>query len=298
VPRTRIPGHIDIEYDVSGEGVPLLLIGGLGAQLISWDDAFRELLVERGYMVIRYDNRDSGLSSILDERGVPDLLGMLVGVGSPPYLLDDMARDAVGLLDRLGIERAHVLGLSLGGMVAQVLALNYPERVTSLVAALSGPAGRPSEIPAAEVVEALLQPPRSDFDERVVGAVALRRALAGEGDGFDPADAERRARVQIARAYNPAGTMRQAAAVLGTPNRLADLGRITVPAMVIHGELDPLVPYASAKAAAEAIPGAVFAGIPNLGHDLPAHVALELVGQMSEFHARAAQSRQRPANTT
>jgi pimeloyl-ACP methyl ester carboxylesterase len=298
VPRTRIPGHIDLEYDVSGDGQPLLLIGGLGAQLISWDDAFCELLVRRGYMVIRYDNRDSGLSSILDERGVPDLLGMLVGLGSPPYLLDDMARDAVGLLDELCIDRAHVVGLSLGGMVAQILAMNHQDRVASIVAGLSGPAGRPTEIPASEVVEALLQPPGGDFGERVLGAVALRRALAGNGDGFDPEEAHRRARAQISRAYNPAGTMRQAAAVLGTPNLLADLGRIDVPAMVIHGELDPLVPYASAKAAAEAIPGAVFNGIPNLGHDLPAAVALELVERITQFHSRAAHSRQSPAKTT
>ena len=280
-----------MEYEVAGDGPPLLLIGGLGAQLISWDDRFCAVLVRRGYTVIRFDNRDAGLSSALDELGVPNLLGLLLGVGSAPYGLDDMAGDALALLDRLGVDHAHLLGLSLGGMIAQLLALKHPQRVTSLVAALSGPAGRPAELPAPPVVEALLQPPGVDFEQRVHRAVALRKALAGEGAGFDAEDAERRARAQITRAYNPAGTMRQAAAVLATPNRLAELSRMRVPAMVVHGELDPLVPFASAKAAAEAIPGAIFKPIPNLGHDLPASVALEMIENITEFHAASARSR-------
>lgn len=285
MPRTRLPSWIEIEYEVKGHGPPLLLIGGLGSQLISWDDQFFDLLAETGYTVVRFDNRDSGLSTILDERGVPDLLGMLLGIGSAPYMLDAMAGDAVGLLDHLGIEKAHVLGLSLGGMIAQLLALEHPDRVASIVVALSGPAGRPSEVPAPEVVEALLQPPGATPEERIDRAVKLRRALAGDGAGFDALDAERRARAQIERAYQPAGTMRQAAAVLGTPNHLAELARIQVPAMFIHGERDPLVPYASAQAAAQVTPGAVFVGIPNLGHDLPPPVALELIQRISAFHS-------------
>lgn len=288
MPRTRVSERIELEYDVAGDGPPVLLIGGLGSQLISWDEQFREVLVSRGYTVIRYDNRDSGLSTILDEQGVPDLLGLLLGVGGAPYLIDDMAQDALGLLDGLGIERAHLIGLSLGGMIAQILALRHPERVASFVAALSGPAGRPEALPAPAVIDALLQPPGSDFDERVAGAVAVRGALAGEGSGFDPIDAERRARLQIARAYQPAGTMRQAAAVLGTRNHMRELGGVRVPALVIHGELDPLVPYASARAAADAIPDSTFVGIPNLGHDLPAGVALSLIEKITEFHSSLA----------
>ena len=291
MPRTRVSSGIEIEYEVAGDGPALLLIGGLGAQLISWDARFCDLLAQRGYTVIRFDNRDSGLSSILDERGVPDLLGLLLGVGSAPYVLDDMAGDAVGLLDTLGINRAHLLGLSLGGMIAQLIALRHPDRVMSILAALSGPAGRPHELPAPPVVEALLQPPGVDYEQRVQGAVLLRRALAGEGSGFDADDAERRARAQIARAYNPAGTMRQAAAVLGTRNHMSELSRMRVPAMVIHGELDPLVPFASARAAADAIPGAVFIGLSNLGHDLPASVAIELIERVGDFHAALAGSR-------
>jgi pimeloyl-ACP methyl ester carboxylesterase len=288
VPRASLSDDIELEYEVLGSGRPLLLIGGLGAQLISWDDAFCEVLVSRGYSVIRFDNRDSGLSTILDYSGVPDLLGLLLGGSSAPYMLDDLAQDALGLLDHLKIERADVLGLSLGGMIAQILALEHPERVTSVVAALSGPPGRPSTLPGPPVVEALLRPPASEFDERVGDAVELRRALAGEGTGFDAGDAFRRARAQIARADHPAGTMRQAAAVLATPNRLADLERIAVPTMVVHGELDPLVSFASAQAAAAAIPGATFVGVPGLGHDLPAWIALDLIERVHDFHMELA----------
>lgn len=290
MPRAQVSRDVELEYEVLGRGRPLLLIGGIGAQLISWDDGFCDMLVHRGYAVIRYDNRDAGLSSSLDHEGVPDLLGLLLQRARAPYLLEDMARDAVGLLDHLGIERADLLGLSLGGMIAQLVALDQPERATSLIAALSGPPGRPAVMPSPAVVEALLRPPASGFEARVEDAVELRRALAGAGAGFDERDARRRAVAQITRAYRPAGTMRQAAAVLATANRLSDLCRIAVPTIVIHGEQDPLVPFASAQAAARAIPGSTFVGIPNLGHDLPAPIALRLIERISAFHEEQALS--------
>jgi pimeloyl-ACP methyl ester carboxylesterase len=284
-------GEVDLEYEVLGEGRSLLLVGGLGSQLISWDDAFCNALVRRGYQVVRYDNRDSGLSTILEANGVPDLLGLLLGVGTAPYLLDDMARDALALLDHLGIAAAHVVGLSMGGMIAQLLAMRHPERVASVVAALSGPPGRPSGLPSPSVVEALLRPPSAVFEDRVSDAVELRRALAGGGDGFDEDQSRRRAAAQIERAHHPDGTMRQAAAVLGSPNMLTPLHELRVPAMIVHGELDPLVPFASAEAAARAIPNAVFVGVPKLGHDLPQHVAVELIERIGEFHSSLVPSR-------
>ena len=293
MPRAHL-GDVDIEYESVGEGTPLLLIGGLGAQLISWDDAFCDSLVTRGYRVVRFDNRDSGLSTILDDRGVPDLLSLVLGTGLAPYVLDDMALDVLGLLDHLDIARAHVVGMSMGGMIAQLLALRHPDRVMTLVAALSGPAGRPSAVPAPEVVEALLRAPGATFEEQVSAAVELRRALAGGGSGFDEAVARQRAIAQIERAHHPAGTMRQAAAVLASPNMLTSLHELAVPAMVMHGELDPLVPYRSAQAAARAIPDAVFVGVADLGHDLPAGVAWQLVDRITEFHSSRALSRQGP----
>jgi pimeloyl-ACP methyl ester carboxylesterase len=290
VPQANL-SDIAIEYKILGKGEPLLLVGGLGSQLISWDDAFCNVLVRSGYQVVRYDNRDSGLSTILEDRGVPDLLGLLLGVGTAPYLLDDMARDALALLDHLHIAAAHVVGLSMGGMIAQLLAMRHPERVASVVAALSGPPGKPSGVPAPAVVAALLRPPSAVFEDRVSDAVELRRALAGGGDGFDEVQAWRRAAAQIERAHHPAGTMRQAAAVLASPNMLTSLHQLRVPAMIVHGELDPLVPYASAEAAARAIPNALFVGIPNLGHDLPQDVAVDLIERIKEFHSTLVPSR-------
>lgn len=275
-----------------GSGRPLLLIGGLGAQLISWDETFCDLLVARGRSVIRFDNRDSGLSTILDDGGVPDLLALLLDGGRAPYALEDMAADAIGLLDHLGIERIDVVGLSLGGMIAQLMALQHPARTASVVAALSGPAGRPANVPSTAVVDALLQAPASTFEERVAGAVDLRRALAGYGIRFDAEEARARAVAQISRAHHPAGTMRQAAAVLATRNRLEDLRGLRVPTMVIHGELDPLIPFSSARAAADVIPDARFVGVPDVGHDLPPAVALELLERIVEFQDEV---RSRPA---
>lgn len=275
---------IELEYEVLGSGRPLMLIGGLGSQLISWDDRFCISLVERGYSVIRFDNRDSGLSTSLDGHGVPDLLALLLGVSRAAYRLDDLAQDAVALLDHLGIDRADLIGISLGGMVAQLVALRRPERVSSMVAMLSGPPGRPAELPSPLVIDALLRAPGKTFADRVEHAVDLRRVLAGEGADFDVRDARRRAEAQIARAWRPAGTMRQAAAVLATPSRLADLARICTPALLIHGELDPLVTFASARAAADAIPNARFIGMPGLGHDLPPAVAIQLIDHVAAFH--------------
>lgn len=294
VPRAPA-GEVDLEYEVLGQGRPLLLVGGVGSQLISWDEPFCNVLVGRGYQVVRYDNRDSGLSTILDDLGVPDLLGLLLGVGTAPYLLDDMARDALAVLDHLRIATAHVVGLSMGGMIAQLLAMRHPERVASVVAALSGPPGRPSGVPAPAVVEALLRPPSAIFEERVSNAVELRRALAGGRDGFDEGQARRRAAAQIERAHHPAGTMRQAAAVLASPNMLTSLHQLRVPAMIVHGELDPLVPYTSAEQGARAIPNALFVGVPNLGHDLPQDVALELIDRIRKFHSSRVPNDLRPA---
>lgn len=293
MPRARV-GEVELEYEVLGPpgGRPLLLIGGLGSQLVSWDDEFCGELVRRGYTIIRYDNRDSGLSTSLDVYGVPDLLGLLTGTASPPYTLDDMTADAAGLLQVIGLGPVHVLGLSLGGMIGQLLALSHPEMVISLVAALSGPAGRPTDLPAPEVVDALLRPPAETFGDRVQAAVELRRALAAH-DEFNGAQALRRAELQIKRAYNPAGTMRQAAAVLGTANRLAELKRVRVPTMLVHGELDPLISLASAEQAASTILRARLFVLRGIGHDLPPAAAMGLVDRLEQFHSTLTAARPR-----
>ncbi len=285
--RALLGSDVGLEYELLGpaHGEPLLLIGGLGSQLVSWDDAFCDELVGRGYRVIRYDNRDSGLSTAFDDRGVPDLLGLIFGTGTaPPYTLDDMVADAAGLLTHLGIKRAQVLGLSLGGMVAQLLALEHPTLVMSVVAALSGPPGRPDQLPAPPVVRALLRPPTRTFEEQVECAVELREVLAAQDGAFDRELARRRAEVQLRRAFQPGGTLRQAAAVLASPNRMDDLAGLQVPVMLVHGDLDPLIPFASAEAASRVIPRCELVPMHRLGHDLPPRVALALIDRIVTFH--------------
>jgi pimeloyl-ACP methyl ester carboxylesterase len=269
VPRAAA-GDVELEYEVCGDpSCPaVLLLAGLGGQLISWDDRFCSELVAAGLSVIRFDNRDTGLSTKLDQAGLPDLLGALLGSAPAAYTLDELADDAAAVLDAAGVEKAHVLGISMGGMVAQLLALRHPDRVLTLTCLMSGPAGRPSAAPSPEVVEVMLRTPTEDFAGRVTAAVELRRVLAASED-FDVQLARLRAEEQVLRAYFPAGTMRQAAAVLATPNHTAQLARINRPALIVHGDRDPLVPFAAGTELATAIPGASFLVLEGVGHDLP-----------------------------
>ncbi len=280
VPRAAA-GEVELEYEVFGDpGRPtVLLLAGLGGQLISWDDRFCSELVAAGLHVIRFDNRDAGLSTKLDHAGLPDLLGALLGSVPAAYTLDDLADDAVAVLDAAGVEKAHLLGISMGGMVAQLLALRHPERVLTLTCLMSGPAGRPSAAPAPEVVEVMLRTPVEDFAGRVAAAVELRRVLAASDD-FDVQLARLRAEEQVLRAYFPAGTMRQAAAVLATPNRIAELARIDRPTLIAHGDRDPLVPFTAGSDLAAAIPGACFLALEGVGHDLPEDAARRVLEAM------------------
>ncbi len=265
---------VELEYEVFGDpsSPAVLLLAGLGGQLVSWDERFCVELVNAGLHVIRFDNRDAGLSTKLDHAGVPDLLGALLGSVPAAYTLDDLADDAVAVLDAAGVEQAHLLGLSMGGMVAQLVALRHPHRVLTLACLMSGPAGRPAAAPAPEVVEVMLRTPADDFAGQVTAAVELRRVLAASED-FDVQLARLRAEEQVLRAYFPAGTMRQAAAVLATPNRRAELGQIDRPVLVVHGDRDPLVPFSAGSELAAAIPGSCFLTLEGVGHDLPEDAA-------------------------
>ncbi|HEX6548126.1 MAG TPA: alpha/beta hydrolase [Candidatus Dormibacteraeota bacterium] len=259
-----------LEYESLGSpGLPaVVLVAGLGGQLTSWDDPFCEALAARGLRVIRYDNRDSGLSTRLDAAGPPDLLASLFGAASAVYTLDELTDDLIAVLDAAGVERAHLVGMSMGGMIAQLASLRHPDRVLSVAILMSGPAGRPLEAPDPAIVELLLRPEPEDFAGRVTAAVELRRALAAH-EAFDVALATRRAEAQLLRSYYPVGTMRQAAAILATPNLLSELPRLRVPALVVHGERDPLVPFEVGRQTAAAIPGARFHPMAGVGHDLP-----------------------------
>jgi pimeloyl-ACP methyl ester carboxylesterase len=268
-----------IEVDDSGPGAPLppvLLVMGLGMQLIGWPDAFVAALRQAGHRVIRFDNRDIGLSARLDHLGTPNLLweGMKMRVGLPvraPYTLADMAADGFGVLDALGIAQAHVVGASMGGMIAQRMALAQPRRVLSLTSIMSSSGARHLPGPRPHVLQVLFSRPK-DFSEPTVLAhyVRLFQAIGSPGYPSEPAQLRQNILQSVRRGgYRPAGSARQMAAIAADTGRAAELHRIAVPTLVVHGIDDPLVPIACGEDTARRIPGAALVRVPGMGHDLP-----------------------------
>jgi pimeloyl-ACP methyl ester carboxylesterase len=273
VPRARVNG-LEIEYESFGDpsATPLLLVMGLSYQMIEWDDELCALIARRGFWVTRFDNRDSGLSSKLDHLGPPDLMGLLAHTAAPPYTLDDMAGDAVGVLDAMGAGAAHVVGVSMGGMIAQLIAINYPERVLSLTSIMAT-VGGPNVVQAEPAVAAiLLAPPGTTREERVEHSLSNRRVIFGTGMPFDAQRARQKAERAVDRSFSPDGSLRQLAAILAAPDRRPALGRLTIPTLVIHGENDPLVPPDNGRQTAAALPASLLIMIPAMGHALPAQV--------------------------
>ncbi len=273
MPRAAANG-IELEYDTFGDPAcpALLLIMGLGSQLISWDPRFCGMLAERGYYVIRFDNRDIGLSTQFDHLPAPDLGAILGGdTGSAPYVMADMAADAAGLLDALGIERAHVVGASMGGMIAQELAIKYPERVLSLCSFMSTTGDRAVGQPSAEAMAVILAPAGADREAAIGRTVDVLRVIGSKTPEYEPTDEWRRQRAAAGhdRAYRPAGGLRQVAAIAACPDRTAALRGLKMPVLVMHGDRDPLVDVSGGYATAAAVPGAELIIYPGLGHDLP-----------------------------
>jgi pimeloyl-ACP methyl ester carboxylesterase len=287
VPRVKANG-LEFEYDTFGEpgAPPLLLIMGLGAQMIAWDEAFCELLAARGFHVTRFDNRDVGLSTKLDHLGVPDLQ-VVLGGAEPPYRLEDMADDAAGIMDGLGIAAAHVVGASLGGFVAQLVAIRHPAHVLSLTSIMSAPGGMRDNAPSTpEAAEALLRPPPTDREGLIEHGVWVSSRISGP-EHFDPEEARRQRTRAVDRSVCPEGRARQVAAVAAARSRLGALGELDVPALVVHGEVDPLVPVENGRRTAEAIPGARLLVLPTMGHDLPRPCWPEIVAAIAETARRA-----------
>jgi pimeloyl-ACP methyl ester carboxylesterase len=270
MPRVKANG-IEIEYESMGASTapPMLLIMGLGAQLITWDEGFCEELVQRGFRVIRYDNRDSGLSTKMESAGPADLLGAYGGNPEPAYSLDVLADDAVGLLDALDIPAAHIVGASMGGFIAQLVAINHPPRVLSLTSIMSGPNGDDAVPPTLEATQFLISAPGPTREERIELGVRARELFVGSGNPFDE-EVERRL---IARAYDrsyyPAGFGRQLVAILAAPSRIPRLAGVKVPTLVVHGVDDPLVPVENGRRVAAAIPGARLLELDGMGHNIP-----------------------------
>lgn len=268
-----------LEYDVMGQesGAPLLLIQGLGDQLTKWSDGFHHALVARGLRVIRFDNRDVGLSTHLDVEPVPDLAEVqtaLVEGRTPdvPYHLEDMAADAVAVLDAVGVESAHIVGASMGGMIAQLVAADHPDRtrtLTSIMSSTGNPAA-PQAMP--EVIGALISPAPHPTDEPAYLTHAVRVARLLGSPAFPEDESVLRANLLAAvrRSHDPAGFGRQVAALVANGDRRDRLRALEVPTLVIHGIDDPLLPVECGRETAAMVPGARLLTIPGMGHNLPA----------------------------
>ncbi|GAA1699768.1 alpha/beta fold hydrolase [Fodinicola feengrottensis] len=264
---------IELEYETHGDAADpaMLLIMGLGGQLTTWPTEFCELLAARGFHVIRFDNRDSGLSTTFDDEPAPPIAELFARTATAPYPLSAMSDDAAGLLDALDIEKAHIAGASMGGMIAQQLVIDHPERVLSLVSIMST-TGDPSVGQARPDIAAVLAAPMPAAPTReaaIAGAVAMQRFIGSTGASEETLRAA--ASASYDRSHQPAGLARQLAAIVTAPDRTAALASVRVPTTIVHGEADPLVNISGGRATAAAIPGATFVGIPDMGHDLPPH---------------------------
>ncbi|MGW3348055.1 alpha/beta fold hydrolase [Nonomuraea rubra] len=269
---------IDIAYESFGspDGRPLLLIMGLGAQLIQWDEGLCELLAEQGHHVVRFDNRDAGLSTHFHEHGVP------ARGAAPPYLLDDLADDTAALMDVLGWPSAHVVGASMGGMVAQTLAIRHPARVLTLTSVMSTPG--PSVAPPTEAAAAILMGRPAESREAVLEQAVLTWSTIGSpGYELDQDRIKAMAGLAYDRCFDPAGTARQLAAIMASGDRTELLGQVKVPTLVLHGEADPLIPVVGGRATAAAIPGARLVTYPGMGHDLPRELWPAFVAEITKL---------------
>ena len=294
MPSVRANG-ITIEYEEFGgqDSTPLLLIMGLGAQLVMWEEGYCRQLADRGFRVIRFDNRDVGLSTKFHDKcpNPAQLLNdALQGKSiTSPYTLDDMAHDAAGLLAALGIPSAHVVGASMGGMIAQLLAIHHPDRVLTLTSIMST-TGNPN-LPQAEpdVLALLIGPVPTEREARIQSSVEVWRVIAGSGFEFDEARIRDLVELSYNRDPDPTGMARQLLAIVTGGSRKEALGSVKTPTLVIHGDADPLVLIAGGFDTAEAIPGAEMLVIEGMGHSLPEEAWPRLMDAIVELTQRAGQ---------
>src|SRR3954452_15252120 len=293
IQRARV-GEVELAYETFGDpgDPPVLLVMGLATQMIGWPDEFCAGLADRGLFVVRFDNRDIGLSTHLDDRGAPDLMTILGGDRSNvPYPLSDLADDTAGLLEILHLDSAHVVGASMGGMVAQLVAIRHPERVRSLTSIMSTTGDPSVGMPSEAAMGVLLAPPAPDREAAIQRAVAPSRVIGSPGFEFDEQALRDRAGLSYDRRYNPAGVARQLAAILTTPDRTADPGAVRLPTLVIHGEQDSLVNVTGGRASAAAIPGAELMVVDGMGHDLPRAIWPEVTDRITALVERAEKER-------
>jgi pimeloyl-ACP methyl ester carboxylesterase len=282
-----------LPLQANGQARPVvLLIMGLGMQLVAWPPALVQSLVDAGYRVVRHDNRDMGLSQHFDHLGKPNLIwaSMKYKLGlsiTPPYSLHDMALDAIGVLDALQIDKAHIVGASMGGMIAQRVAIAAPDRIFSLTSIMStsGARGLPQAKPQA--FRALLSRPKSDDLEAVADYyINFFKIIGSPGFPTDTVEARERILQGLKRSYHPEGTLRQMMAIAADAKRHLDLANITCPTLVIHGKHDPLVPHGNGVDTAKRIKDAQLVSIEGMGHDLPPGVVTRLIDNMLPFFAK------------
>jgi pimeloyl-ACP methyl ester carboxylesterase len=291
MPRASANG-IELEYEMFGDSgdPPLLLVMGLGAQLISWDVDFCEALVGRGFFVIRFDNRDVGLSTKVDAEGV-DLMAAITSAlsgeaSSAPYRLTDMGSDAWALLDELGIERAHLVGASMGGMIVQTMAIQHPERVLSLTSIMSMTGEQPYGQPKPEVIPALIEQAPAEREANIAHSVEASRAISSP-EFFDEDRARFKAALSFDRCYYPRGVANQLLAILASESRDEALRQLDLPTLVIHGTEDPLVTPSGGEHTAEVLAGSELIMFEGMGHDLPAHYWSQVIDAICSVAARA-----------
>ncbi len=277
-------GDVELAYETFGAAgdPPLVLVMGLATQMLGWPDEFCQALADGGFHVVRFDNRDIGLSTHLDEAGAPDLSPLFTGqpITSAPYVLADMADDTVRLLDAVGLGRVHLVGASMGGMIAQEVALRHPERLLSLTSIMSttAPHVGPPTLAASAV---LFSPPATTESEAAERAITVYRVIGSPGHPLDEVALAARAQESFRRANDPAGVARQLAAIHASGDRTERLRSLDVPTLVLHGDDDPLVQVEGGRATAAAVPGARLVTWPGMGHDLPRGMWPPLIGEIT-----------------
>lgn len=287
--RARSNG-IELEYDSFGSASDptIVLVMGFSLQMIEWDERFCRALVARGFRVVRFDNRDVGLSSKIDDGPTPNIGALMAGdSSSAAYALDDMADDTLGLLDALDVRAAHLVGMSMGGMIAQLVAIRAPERVRSLCSIMSTTGDRSVGGATPKALGVLLTPAPMDREANIARSVDVWRILASPSHPIDEAETRARAATAFDRAFHPAGAGRQLAAILSAPDRTAALAKVSVPTVVVHGVDDPLIAADGGEATARAIPGAELVLVQGMGHELPARVWPRVIEAIVANAARA-----------
>ncbi|MHA1977836.1 MAG: alpha/beta fold hydrolase [Candidatus Hodarchaeales archaeon] len=277
--------NLEICYDTFGEETnpPILLIMGLGGQMVAWEEDFCNEIASQDYFVIRFDNRDVGLSTKLDDAPVPDVLALMQGEKiEVPYKLIDMAKDVIGLLDALNIRTTHVCGASMGGMIAQTLAIEFPERIRSLISIMSSTGNPELPLSTPEASTALLTPPEPEREARIEQGVSMWRIFDGGVLPFDEEFIRRRLARAYDRSFYPLGAVRQFAAIISSGSRVKGLKSVNVPSLVIHGNADPLVPIEGGQDTADSIPGAKFVSVDGMGHNISPALAPQILGEI--FH--------------